>query len=118
MPRKKRIAIITAVILIAIIAILGILAYLYLQTDAFKSNERLFAKYLVQNIDRLGELQQIENTNVENLLSENKYTSEIEGKLEYTENKDTNNENKDSAVNKVGIKINGNTIYFITFLLY
>ena len=109
MPRKKRIAIITAVILIAIIAILGILAYLYLQTDAFKSNERLFAKYLVQNIDRLGELQQIENTNVENLLSENKYTSEIEGKLEYTENKDTNNENKDSAVNKVGIKINGNT---------
>lgn len=109
MPRKKRIAIITTVVLIAIIAILGVLAYLYLKTDAFKSNERLFAKYLSQNLEKIGELKPIDNTYVENLLADNKYTSEIEGKIEYTKDNDTSYEDTSSAVNKVSIKINGNT---------
>lgn len=109
MPRKKRIAIITTVVLIAIITILGVLAYLYLKTDAFKSNERLFAKYLSQNLEKIGELKPIDNTYVENLLADNKYTSEIEGKIEYTKDNDTSYEDTSSAVNKVSIKINGNT---------
>lgn len=46
--------------------------------------------------------------NIENLLDTNKYTSQIEGKIEYTENKGTSNEKQSSSVNNVGIKITSN----------
>ena len=108
MARKKRIAIITITIILSIAIIGGILAFLYIKTDAFKSNQTLFAKYLVQNFNITEIFEKTENTEIENLLSNNKYTSEIEGKIEYTENKGTTDEKQDSAVNNVGIKIKNN----------
>ena len=102
MARKKRITIITIAI------VLGILAFLYIKTDAFKSNETLFAKYLVQNFDIIEVWEKSKNTDIENLLDTNKYTSQIEGKIEYTENKGTSNEKQSSSVNNVGIKITSN----------
>lgn len=108
MARKKRIAIITITIILSIAIIGGILAFLYIKTDAFKSNQTLFAKYLVQNFNITEIFEKTENTEIENLLSNNKYTSEVEGKIEYTENKGTTDEKQDSAVNNVGIKIKNN----------
>ena len=108
MARKKRITIITIAIVLVIAIIIGILAFLYIKTDAFKSNETLFAKYLVQNFDIIEVWENIKNTDIENLLDTNKYTSQIEGKIEYTENKGTSNEKQSSSVNNVGIKITSN----------
>lgn len=108
MARKKRITIITIAIVLVIAIIIGILAFLYIRTDAFKSNETLFAKYLVQNFDIIEVWENSKNTDIENLLDTNKYTSQIEGKIEYTENKGTSNEKQSSSVNNVGIKITSN----------
>jgi hypothetical protein len=48
------------------------------------------------------------NTEIENMLSENKYTTNLEGKIEYTENKGTSSESKNSGVNNVKIQAKGN----------
>ena len=40
MPRKKRLAIIISIVTLMIILIVGILAFLYIKTDAFKTNAR------------------------------------------------------------------------------
>lgn len=108
MPRKKRIVILIVSIVLTILVILGILIFLYLKTDTFKSKETLFAKYLVQNFENVEFLKTENNTEIENLLNNNKYTSQMEGTIEYKENIGTSNENKDSNINKVGIKINSN----------
>ena len=108
MARKKRIAILATSITLLVLVIAGILIYLYLETDAFKTKESLFAKYMLQNFDAIEILKEDENTEVKNMLSENKYTSELEGKIEYTENKGKSNENKNSSVNNVKIQAKGN----------
>ena len=51
MARKKRIAILSALIALTVLIIIGILIVLYLKTDAFKTKETLFAKYMLQNFD-------------------------------------------------------------------
>lgn len=108
MPRKKRIVILVVSIVLTILVILGILIFLYLKTDAFKSKEKLFAKYLAQNFENIEFLKTENNSEIESALNNNKYTSQIEGTIEYRENIGTSNENKDSNINKVGIKINSN----------
>lgn len=108
MPRKKRIVLLGISIVLILLVILGILGYLYLKTDAFKSKESLFAKYLMQNFENIEFLNIEENSEIENILNNNKYTSQIEGTIEYTEGIGTSNENKNSKINNVGIKINSN----------
>lgn len=108
MARKKRIAILSASIALTVLIIIGILIVLYLKTDAFKTNETLFAKYMLQNFDVLEILKEDDNTEIENMLSENKYTTNLEGKIEYTENKGTSSESKNSGVNNVKIQAKGN----------
>lgn len=108
MPRKKRIAILVISIILAIFIILGILGFLYLKTDAFKSNENLFAKYFVQNFDAIEILKSEDTLGIENALNTNKYTSELNGQIQYTENMGTSDENKNSNINNVGIKISSN----------
>lgn len=108
MPRKKRRMILGISIILIVLMILGILGYLYLKTDALKSKETLFAKYLIQNFENIEFLNTENNSKIENILSNNKYTSRIEGTIEYTKNIGTSEENKDSKINNVGIKINSN----------
>lgn len=108
MARKKRIAILSASIALTVLIIIGILIVLYLKTDAFKTKETLFAKYMLQNFDVLEILKENDNTEIENMLSGNKYTTNLEGKIEYTENKGTSSESKNSGVNNVKIQAKGN----------
>lgn len=108
MPRKKRIVIIAISIILVMLIILGILGYLYLKTDAFKSKETLFAKYLAQNFNSIEILKTEDNSEIENMLNTNKYESQLEGTIEYTEDIGTSNENKNSNINNVGIKIKSN----------
>ena len=59
---------------------------------------------MLQNFDVLEILKEDDNTEIENMLSENKYTTNLEGKIEYTENKGTSSESKNSGVNNVKIQ--------------
>ena len=106
MPRKKRILILVIAIILVVLMIVGILGFLYLKTDAFKSNEVLFAKYLMQNFENIQFLKE-DNSQIENALN-NKYTSQIEAKIQYTENIGTSDQSQDNIINNVGIKINSN----------
>lgn len=105
-PRKKRITILVVAIILIILILIGILTYLILKTDIFKSKETLFAKYLIQNFENVEFLNLDNNSEIKNVLNTNKYTSNIEGAIKYTENIGTSNENTDSKINDVGIKIN------------
>ena len=108
MTSKKRMIILVAIIILTILIIAGMLGVLYIKTDIFKPKETLFAKYLMQNFENINILK-IENASeIEDTLNNNKYTSQIEGTIEYTENLGTNSENKESKINDVGIKINSN----------
>ena len=120
MPRKKRLAIIISIVTLMIMLIVGILAFLYIKTDAFKTKETLFAKYMLQNFDVLEILKEDDNTETDTLLTDNssqiqevldnnKYTSELTGKLEYTENIGTSDENQKNPVNDAQLKISSKT---------
>lgn len=106
MYRTKKIIIIATCVAILFLITLGILLFLLLNTDVFKSNEVLFSKYFVQNFDLIEFLKVEENTEIETLVNNNKYTSKIDGNVEYTQDIETSTENKNSPINNIGIKIN------------
>lgn len=109
MARKKRIAILAVSIVLIILAIAGTMITLYLKTDAFKSNETLFAKYFMQSFNVVDIIKNDDSLGIGNTLNTNKYTSELKGKIEYTKNVETNSEDKNSPINQIGINIKSNT---------
>ena len=109
MPRKIRLTILITTIILIVGIIIGDLAFLYLKTDAFKSNETLFAKYLMQNFNAIDNLANNGTEEITNALNTNKYTSELVGKIEYVENVNTSDENKDNPINNMQVKINSQT---------
>ena len=105
MPRKKRKlihAIILISIIIVILAIAGIVYYLYMNTDMFKSNQTLFQKYLAQNLQITSQL--FENNSSTNL-EESMYTSSSEIGINYISGIGTSSENRESTVNNGKIVI-------------
>lgn len=109
MPRKKRLAIIISIVTLIIILIVGILAFLYIKTDAFKTNETLLTKYFIQNFNIADTLLTDNSSQIQEVLDNNKYTSELTGKLEYTENIGTSDENQKNPVNDAQLKISSQT---------
>lgn len=108
MPRKKRIALAIAIpsIIVIIIIITGIL--LYLNTDMFKSNKTLFFKYLGKNSENIKEIEEIfESTEYEKNLQNNKYTDDINIKVNYTNNLQTTSEDNSNTINNVKLLIKG-----------
>ena len=92
MPRKKRRAILISVILLILIIIVTIFLVLYMTTDMFKSNEVLFEKYATQFIENLDEIFNEDNMReMEEILNNNKLTSNMTATVSYTENGDTSN---------------------------
>ncbi len=108
MPRKKRIALAIAIpsIIVIIIVITGIL--LYLNTDMFKSNKTLFFKYFGKNSENIKEIEEIfESTEYEKNLKNNKYTDDINIKVNYTNNLQTTSEDNSNTINNVKLLIKG-----------
>lgn len=106
MPRKKRIALAIAIpsIIVIIIIITGIL--LYLNTDMFKSNKTLFFKYFGKNSENIKEIEEIfESTEYEKNLQNNKYTDDINIKVNYTNNLQTTSEDNSNTINNVKLLI-------------
>lgn len=108
MARKKRITILVISIVLAVLAIVGTITFLYLKTDAFKSNETLFAKYFMQSFNAIDIIKNNDALGIDNTLNANKYTSELKGKIEYTKNVETNSEDKNSSINQIGLNVKSN----------
>lgn len=110
MPKKKRTTLIIAIISVVLLIIIGIMVYLYLTTDMFKSNESLFVKYLgkaAQNFetvftDKPGEEYQ-------KLLDNNKYLSNAELTANYSEKINTTEESTSNVINTLKLNMNGQT---------
>ena len=82
MARKKRIAILVVSIVLVILAIVGTIIFLYLKTDAFKSNETLFAKYFMQSFNAIDIIKNNDALGIDNTLNANKYTSELKENIQ------------------------------------
>ena len=92
MPRKKRKVLIITSVIMFLLAIIGVLIYLYYTTDMFKSNDVLFYKYLSNGFEIVEDFEKLKFSNEANQLLNKKqeetlrykYTSNIEGTIKYT----------------------------------
>ncbi len=109
MPKKKKITILIVSIIAILLAIAITFIILYIQTDMFKSDATLFAKYMGQTVENIDAIyQEIETTNeYEERLKQNKYTMETEIKVNDTEEMGTTSENTQNQINQLSIKVNG-----------
>lgn len=110
MPRKKRrtIIILSSLLLLLIIAV--VFVFLYINTDMLKSNSILFVKYMGQNIENLCEIyNEVGKSEYNDLLQQNKYTTETQVKVNYTENIGTSSESAQNSINQLKLKIKGQT---------
>lgn len=107
MPKKKKktIIIVSIIMLILILAITFIL--LYLKTDMFKSNQTLFVKYLGKNTENIDEMYRLfNNSEFEEKLKTNKYTSDSQFKINYVKGIGTTSESTENNINKLKLKFN------------
>lgn len=104
MPKKKRM-LMTVIVIAVVIAIIAIITcvVLYMTTDLFKSNNRLFAKYanltfsnihLLFNDDNMNEMQQI--------FQNNKYEVTSKTSVNYKEG-----DNEENSINNLKLVVNG-----------
>lgn len=110
MIRKKKVIIfVVLLVLLVVLIVLGVFGiYLYKTTDMFKSPELLFKKYISQNVEILDKIKMQDTLGVEKQMETNKYTSSLSGNVEYTENIQTSDENKNNPVNSQTIQLNSN----------
>ena len=103
MPRKKRRAILISVILVILIIIATVWCVLYATTDMFKPNSVLFEKYARQLIDNLDDvINEDHMAEMEEILNNNKLTSNTTATVNYNENGDTSN-----PINNIQMNISG-----------
>ena len=103
MPRKKRRAILISVILIILLMIATVCIVLYATTDMFKSNDVLFEKYTMQLLENLNAVFSEEHmAEMEEIINNNKLTSNTTATINYNENGDTSN-----PINNIQMNISG-----------
>lgn len=103
MRKNKKLIVIISVVLILAIAS-AVFAYLYLMTDIFKSNKELFAKYFGQNEEMLQKITDLKTVEVyKNLKNENKYESNTNIKINYSEGGEISNP-LNNLTAKIGIQ--------------
>ncbi len=103
MPRKKRRMIVVSIILAILIMIGAIFLVIYNTTDTFKANNVLFEKYAKQLLENLDDVFNEDHmVEMEEILKNNKLTSEIIASINYNEDGDTSN-----PINNVQVNISG-----------
>ena len=108
MLRKKKNTIIILSIVVLIIMIATTFILLYINTDMFKSNATLFAKYLGQSVDKVNTVyQEIGKSQYDELLKQNKYTTKTQVKVNVIEDRGTTAENSQNSINPLQLKIDG-----------
>lgn len=110
LTKKKRRMIKIVITVFIVIILIAVLVMLYLTTDMFKSDETLFFKYLGKNSENMSEIQNmLKNQDFEDILKSNIYTENDELTINYIEDYGTTSENTDNIINKLKLKINGET---------
>ena len=108
--KKKKITIAIIIVIFVILVILGVCIALYINTDMFKSNEVLFAKYLGQNLENIKLLETtLENTSYNETLDNSFYNTNIEAEAKYTQAIGTSSESSDNSINQLKITLEGQT---------
>ena len=77
--RNKKILIIVIVFIVVLCITGGVLAYLFLATDAFKSDKEMFLEYFSQNIQMINNMKSAGT--YEQIRNEETYESNIEIKV-------------------------------------
>ena len=110
MPKKRKKAIIISIVVLLILLLIlgGVCVYLYLTTDAFKSNRTLFEKYLAQNFNVIQNFMQNKSSNIDNLLDNSKYTSNLTGNINYASasEQENNEETSGNLINNLELNMN------------
>lgn len=107
--KKKRVLIIVSIIVLLII-IATTLILLYINTDMFRSNATLFAKYMGQNIENMDTIyQKIGESESNQFLEQNKYTTKTQMKINYIEGIGTTSENSENSINQLKLNVVGQT---------
>lgn len=103
MRNNSRKILIIVIIIIAVLAIVGTtLAYLMIATDAFKSNQELFMKYISQNVDSINKMKNSNiNNTYSNLDNESAYESNTNVKIGYSEGGEVSNPFNDLSIKTV-----------------
>lgn len=102
--KKRKLIMIILGIVIGVIAIIATIIALYLTTDMFKPNSTLFAKYIVQNIDSMYAVLEAEPNEIEQMIEQNKLTSNLKATVTYT-----NSNNTENSINKAELDISSQT---------
>lgn len=93
-----------------LLIILTALILIYIYTDSFKPSSTLFAKYIGQNVENLGDFyQNIGENEYNKLLQESKYITQTNVKVNFINNIGTTSENVQNPINQLGIEIKGQT---------
>ena len=103
--RKKRQLIMIISIVLPIIIVIGVLVALYFTTDMFKPKNKLFQKYLAQNLDTIDKISNLDATEITDALNNQKLSEELKATLSYRDN----NNNMSNTVNKAEVDISGQT---------
>lgn len=110
MPRKTRNMIVIISVLVVLLIITLIFILLYMNTDMLKSSSTLFAKYIGQNMENMGAVYERFGTDeFDELLKQNKYTTDTEAKINFTENMGTSSETTQNSISQLKLKIKGQT---------
>ena len=110
--KSKKILIIVIIIMAILVTAGGVLAYLFIATDTFKSDKELFAKYIYQNMEPL---QEIGNSQMiqkyKDIENEKKYESNTDIKVVYSEGGEVSNPFNNLAA-KLNIQKDADEEYF------
>lgn len=84
------------------------LILLYINTDLFRSNANLFVKYFGQNVENIDLIyQKIGESELNQLLQQNKYTTKTKIKMNYLEGIGTTSENTQNSIQQLKLNIEG-----------
>lgn len=109
-PRKKKKVIIIVSIIILLIIMTISLILLYINTDLFRSNATLFAKYFGQNVENIDTIyQKMGESELNQIIKQNKYTTKTQVKMNYIEGRGTTSENTQNSINQLKLNIEGQT---------
>ena len=90
--KKNKILVITIIIFLILAIAGGVLAYLYMATDIFKSGKELFSKYFLQELEVIEKMTNLETVEIyQKLQNENKYESTTNIKTVYSEGGEISN---------------------------
>lgn len=111
MVGKKSIKIlIISIISIILILTFAIISLMYFNTDIFKSNNELFVRYIMNNIENINDIISTVNEDEFNTkIKNNKYTSDTNVKFNFIQNINSSSQDTSNSINDFNISINGKT---------